>query len=302
MPTQTTGGSAARPGGIRGTRTTGRPQQPSGGGALTSMDRMMRYVGYLNLVFGEDPRGQSGGIPGGMGLLNLGAAGQVIFAIVSIASTLLAVGKLVLAARTAIRTGLRAAAQRVASQLRRLVPAARAVINRAAGFLRTQLARAAGAVRSALTRALAPHLPSGPLVQAYRFATRSDPRTLLPNLARASRFTQWRVNQMMRFRWYREWRAHRHMLGDIRNSPFVSLLIHPHLGARSTDPWLRTIITGVPGLPGVRRAPDLARFWVPAERLIGPRAANALSQAETEVVYWGRELVRYLEKWGGNPY
>ena len=63
----------------------------------------------------------------------------------------------------------------------------------------------------------------------------------------------------------------RHMRGDTTNSPFVSVLRDADAGAASTDPWLRTIITGQPGGSGAAQASDLGTFFVPSKRLVSPR-------------------------------
>ena len=92
------------------------------------------------------------------------------------------------------------------------------------------------------------------------------------------------------------------MQGDTLNSPFVSMLRDPAAGAASTDPWLRTIITGEPGMAGVARAPDLGEFSVSPSRLISPSAANMLSTQETEVVFYGKDLASFLTHWTPNPF
>lgn len=140
------------------------------------------------------------------------------------------------------------------------------------------------------------------LTCVYRFHTHADPSTLLPNITRASFLRQKWVGFLMHFKWYREWRAHLHMRGDTRFSPFVSVVTDPAALANSTDPWAKTITTGSPGLPGVHRAPDLSTFDVPPDKLIGPRPDNVLSQAETEVVTWGNDLGSLATNTTPNPY
>lgn len=136
----------------------------------------------------------------------------------------------------------------------------------------------------------------------FRFATRSNPATLQSNLASSNIFNQVRVRSLLRLRWYREWRAHLHMRGYTRNSPFVSVVRNPSALARSTDPWARSIVTGRPVLQGVRRAPDLGTFRVPSSRLYGPRPDNILSIRETEMLYLGDDLVSFLSRWRTNPF
>jgi RHS repeat-associated protein len=138
--------------------------------------------------------------------------------------------------------------------------------------------------------------------RVFRFATRSAPETLQSNLSRAGGFTRFRVKALLQFRAYRSWRAHEHMRGNTRNSPFVSVVESPTALAHSTDPWARTIVTGRPGMQGVKRAPDLGEFNVPRERLYGPQPDNALSIAETEQLFLGDDLADFLTTWRSNPF
>ncbi len=72
--------------------------------------------------------------------------------------------------------------------------------------------------------------------------------------------------------------------------------------AGTQDRWLRTIVTGKPGMPGVKPAPDLGKFSVPKSRVAHPRLSNLMSLRETEVLFWGDDLVKFLEEWQPNPY
>jgi hypothetical protein len=89
------------------------------------MDRVARVAGWWHLEFSGDPRGQSGGIPGGFGSHNLGAFGQALFValtVVDIALTIASLGGL-----AGIKAGLRAAisaARRVLSSVGRRIAAA----------------------------------------------------------------------------------------------------------------------------------------------------------------------------------
>jgi hypothetical protein len=79
------GGAASGSGG-----TTGRP------GEQTTLDRITRYVGYLNFSFKEDPGGKSGGIPGALGLFGWrGPVIQVLYGIVTIINTILMVSSII---------------------------------------------------------------------------------------------------------------------------------------------------------------------------------------------------------------
>jgi len=140
------------------------------------------------------------------------------------------------------------------------------------------------------------------LTCVYRFHTLSNLSTLLPNITHASWLRQKWVGFMMKFKLYREWRANLHMRGDTRFSPFVSVVTDPNALAHSTDPWAKTITTGLPGMSGVHRAPDLSSFEVAPNRLIGPPANNALSRAETELVTWGNDLGSHMTGTKPNPY
>ena len=138
--------------------------------------------------------------------------------------------------------------------------------------------------------------------KAYRFAARANPATLKSNLSRSGWFTRAYVKFLMNFKAYRSWRAHQHMRGNTKDSPFVSLILKPERLATSTDPWARTIVTGSPGLPGVKKAPDLATFEIPKAQLYHPRPDNRLSVTETEVLYYGDDLSKHLVTWQPNPY
>ena len=136
----------------------------------------------------------------------------------------------------------------------------------------------------------------------YRFATSTDPTTIESRLSSANWPVQVRVNFMMRFKFYREWRADRHMRGDVEKSPFISVLEDPAKLATSPDPWARTIATGSPGHPLAQRAPDIGTFSVPQPRLIYPKPHNLLSTIETERAFWGNSLAGFLIEWNQNPY
>ena len=93
-----------------------------------------------------------------------------------------------------------------------------------------------------------------------------------------------------------------HMRGYTKDSPFVSVVRDPEALAMSTDPWAKTIVTGRPGLSGVKRAPDLGKFRSPVSRLYYPRPDNLLSIRETEMLFNGYDLNSYLIGWEKNPF
>jgi len=138
----------------------------------------------------------------------------------------------------------------------------------------------------------------------FRFANRADPRSLMSNLSQRGWWTRARVKLMLRFRTYRIWRADRHMHNiDRESSPFVSLIEDPVQAKLTLDPQLRTIATGYPGHPMVRRAPDLFEFTgIPAERLEWPLPFNDMSIFETEVLFLGDDLVNWMTNVFDNPY
>ena len=105
-----TNGKGGASGDANKNKTPGQNGDESGGGQkpATVMDKVVKYAGYWNLEFGGDKKGgESGGIPGGMGSLNLGSWGQglyVALTVVDIALTVVTLGGL-----AAIKTGLKVA-------------------------------------------------------------------------------------------------------------------------------------------------------------------------------------------------
>jgi RHS repeat-associated protein len=92
-------GSASQPGG-HGTSATGTPggkgRESSGESGQspphqrTFGDRIIKYFGYLNFEFGGGGlSGESGGVPGGQGTHNWGGWGQALYAVLSVANTVL---------------------------------------------------------------------------------------------------------------------------------------------------------------------------------------------------------------------
>ncbi|MFL6139752.1 MAG: SpvB/TcaC N-terminal domain-containing protein [Frankiaceae bacterium] len=87
-------GSSARsgPAGSAGSGSGGTGR----GGQTTMLDRITRYVGYLNFSFTPDKDGQSGGIPGSLGLLGWrGPLVQVLYGLVTLVNTVLMVSSIV---------------------------------------------------------------------------------------------------------------------------------------------------------------------------------------------------------------
>ena len=99
----------------------------------------------------------------------------------------------------------------------------------------------------------------------------------------------------------RQLRAEAHAAhGVTEESPFLSVLTDVNGALRTTDPTLRTIATGFPGVAGVERAPFLVEFHVPANLLYTP--SNALSAGETELLFFGPDLTRYIAGAIPNPF
>jgi RHS repeat-associated protein len=133
-------GSGVRPGGREG----GKPDTDTGdehgkrrerqqqAQSESTLDTITRGAGYANLVFGEpEEGGESGGIPGGLGLLNLhGSAIQILYIGNTIVSTLLMVSAVVKSvSMAALRQGLgrlAAAIRAPGAALRALASSARA--------------------------------------------------------------------------------------------------------------------------------------------------------------------------------
>jgi hypothetical protein len=138
----------------------------------------------------------------------------------------------------------------------------------------------------------------------YRFADRNNPETIRSNLSRKPQDVQDAVRRLIdkRGSLFESIVLSHASLGAPPDSPFVSVLLDHAKGSQTPDPWLATIIWGQPGVPGrdVRRAPDLGEFSVPTHRLIDPE--NDLSTNETEKLFLGDDLERFLVKWIDNPY
>ena len=143
-----TRGSTGRPGGqIPGTNMQGSPTGTRGvqevnfqGSRATTLDQLVRLAGYLNLEFGNDnAQGESGGVPGGMGLLNLnlGAVGQIAYIVLTIISLISLIRGLI----SLGKIGIRVAVRKVTSFFRRLFPAMRDAISRIPGLMRSGWSR-----------------------------------------------------------------------------------------------------------------------------------------------------------------
>jgi hypothetical protein len=95
------------------------------------LDRITRVAGYFDLEFGGgDENGQSGGLPGGMGFFNFGAAGQIAYIALTVITTIIPIGKLFMAGKAILKMGIKAALTRMLIRLRALFPAAKGVLGR----------------------------------------------------------------------------------------------------------------------------------------------------------------------------
>jgi RHS repeat-associated protein len=137
-----------------------------------------------------------------------------------------------------------------------------------------------------------------------RFCTITDPRTMMPKGATASEAAASKGAAQLADPETRAFRAHAHAkLAATEESPFLSVLEDVQAGAKTTDRQLKKIITGRgegPGLEGIQRAPHLAYFKVPNSLLYAP--TNSLSRAETELLFFGADLTRYLIHAIPNPF
>ena len=133
-----------------------------------------------------------------------------------------------------------------------------------------------------------------------RFCDITDMRTLLPRAATGSELGAEIVMENLEDPLYVAQRAELHAQGYVQNSPFVSLGEDVSKMVSTTDPGLKTIITGSPGAEGYARAPHIATFWVPENRLITP--LNPLSGSETEKLFLGTDLPEFLISARPNPY
>jgi RHS repeat-associated protein len=137
-------------------------------------------------------------------------------------------------------------------------------------------------------------------VVLQRFCDVTDMQTLLPRAATASEEVAAEVISHLDDPAWLAVRAEQHAQGFVENSPFVSLGSDPARLAASTDPWLSTIATGSPGAPGVARAPFIATFRIPVSRIYVP--GNALSTTETEKLFLGSDLLKFLISAKPNPF
>ena len=121
-------------------------QQPGGGAQqgqgqagqrgdpnMNWMDKAIKYVGYLNLEFGDgDPNGEAGGIPGGLDLFGwrppmwVRRTLQVVYTATTIITTVIPLGKAAIAAKTAVqgalKAGFKATARKVLTAIAEKIP------------------------------------------------------------------------------------------------------------------------------------------------------------------------------------
>lgn len=109
---RSTGGSSR--GSANGAQQPGQGDASGEGGNAqqdaTVMDHVVRAAGYWHLEFGSDEPGESGGIPGGMGSLNLGSWGQAAFVALTVVDVVLTVASFggLAALKVSLKAGLKA--------------------------------------------------------------------------------------------------------------------------------------------------------------------------------------------------
>jgi len=138
-------------------------------------------------------------------------------------------------------------------------------------------------------------------VTVYRFLNVTDLSTMTSRAAKTSLDVADDVAKKLADKDWVEVRGNAHAVFQMfENSPFVSVATNVEKLAQSTCPSVRTIVTGRPGGDGYARAPHIGVFDVPAELLFRPQ--NPLSTSETELLFMGVDLRRYLVAAFQNPY
>jgi len=126
-------------------------------------------------------------------------------------------------------------------------------------------------------------------VKVYRFANQlSD---LTSRLSEAGRFRRFVDKLLLNVKIYKLWRAKRHAMGNVVNSPFISVVLNPDAAANTTDPWLKDI---------TRSANYLYELNVPEYLVIAPNLP--LSDMETERLVLADDLAQYVTNVCPNPY
>ncbi len=142
-------------------------------------------------------------------------------------------------------------------------------------------------------------------VTVFRFYTADNPNTLKPRMSSLPATRQGEImNRINSSPAVKQGLGQLHMKGHVAESPFVSVGDNPLSLARSSDPWLKKISTGVSwGEPVLaERAPDLGIFRVPKSRVVYPIPTNELSVRETEILFVGDDLEQFLVHSWPNPF
>src|SRR5262249_25509896 len=138
----------------------------------------------------------------------------------------------------------------------------------------------------------------------YRFSTEADPGTLVPGMTRVHgpEATQKLVDEFKESPGMRNVFARFHAGGDISggSTPFVSTAASMERAVGTSDDWLAGIAFGQPNRQGAQRAPDIAIFIVPKDRLVTPN--HDLSTLETELLFEGDGLQQFLLRYIKNPF
>lgn len=130
---------------------------------------------------------------------------------------------------------------------------------------------------------------NGRKVKVYRFANQSS--DLTSRLSKAGRERRFVEKLLLKVKIYKMWKAKKHAMGNVANSPFVSVVLNPDAAANTTDPWLRDI---------TRSANYLYELDVPEHLVITPDFL--LSTMETERLVLADDLTQYVTNIYPNPY
>jgi RHS repeat-associated protein len=141
---------------------------------------------------------------------------------------------------------------------------------------------------------------SGNSIMVQRFCDITNPATLVSRAALTSQQVADQAASNISDPVGLEIQAAQHAAGNVFQSPLVSVGTDLNNMVSSVDPWMQTIVTGSPGFEGAARAPFIATFNVPECLLTTPN--NSLSTSETELLFFGPDLLKYLVCVIPNPY
>ena len=122
---------------------------------------------------------------------------------------------------------------------------------------------------------------AGRTVKVYRFA--NQPSDLTSRLSKAGKMRRFIEKLLLKVKIYKMWRAKRHAMGNVTNSPFISVVLNLDAAVNTTDPWLGDI---------TRSADYLYELDVPEHLVIVPNFL--LSVMETERLVLADDLAQYV--------